>query len=72
MSNQAIYILRTLGGSTNFGNIDYCYMKAEFWKRNDEDVKRGIKRLMENDYVFEEIKSDLIERFIEFFKNKFT
>ena len=51
-SDQAIYLLRTLVGLTRFGEIDYGHMKAIFWKRNEEDVKSGIKRLMENDYVF--------------------
>ena len=71
-SDQAKYLLRTLIGLTRFGDIDYGHMRAIFWQQDETDVKNGIKKLIDNQYVFEEIRTDLMERFVEFFENKWS
>jgi hypothetical protein len=50
---QAKYLLRTLIGLTRFGDIDYGHMRAIFWQQDEVVVKNGIKKLIENQYVFE-------------------
>ena len=71
-SDQAKYLLRALIGLTRFGDIDYGHMRAIFWQQDESDVKNGIKKLIDNQYVFEEIKTDLMDRFVEFFENKWS
>jgi hypothetical protein len=71
-SDEAKYLLRTLIGLTRFGDIDYGHMRAIFWQQDETDVKKGIKKLIDNHYVFEEIKTDLMDRFVEFFENKWA
>jgi hypothetical protein len=44
-------------------------MRAIFWQQDESKVKNGIKKLIDNQYVFEEIKTDLMDRFFEFFEN---
>jgi hypothetical protein len=71
-TDEAKYLLRTLIGLTRFGDIDYGHMRAIFWQQDETDVKKGIKKLIDNQYVFEEIKTDLMDRFVEFFENKWA
>ncbi len=33
-------------------------MRAIFWKQDESDVKNGIKKLIDNQYVFEEKKTN--------------
>jgi hypothetical protein len=56
-SVQAKYLLRTLIGLTRFGDIDYGHMRAIFWLQDESNVKNGIKKLIDNQYVFEENKN---------------
>jgi hypothetical protein len=35
-------------------------------------VKNGIKRLIDNQYVFKEIRTNLMDRFVEYFENKYS
>jgi hypothetical protein len=71
-SDQAKYFLRTLIGLTRFGDIDYGHMRAIFWQQDEVVVKNGIKRLIDNQYVFEEIRTNLMDRFVEYFENKYS
>jgi hypothetical protein len=71
-SDQAKYLLRTLIGLTRFGDIDYGHMRAIFWQQDELVVKNGIKKLTDNQYVFEEIRTDLMDRFVEYFEKKYS
>jgi hypothetical protein len=71
-SDQAKYLLRTLIGLTRFGDIDYGHMRAIFWQQDELVVKNGIEKLIDNQYVFEEIRTDLMDRFVEYFENKYS
>jgi hypothetical protein len=42
-------------------------MRAIFWQQDESGVKNGIKKLIDNQYVFEEIKTDLMDRGVEYF-----
>ncbi len=64
-SDQAKYLLRTLIGLTRFGYIDYGHMRAIFWQQDESDVKNGFKKLIDNQYVFEDIKTDLINLLVQ-------
>ena len=64
--------MRTLIGLTRFGDIDYGHMRAIFWQQDEVVVKNGIKRLIDNQYVFEEIRTNLMDRFVEYFENKYS
>ena len=35
-------------------------------------VKNGIKKLIDNEYVIEEIRTDLMDRFVDYFENKYS
>ncbi len=48
-------------GLTKFGDIDYGHVRAIFWGK-----------LKGNQYVFEEIGTDLMDRFVEYFENKYS
>jgi hypothetical protein len=71
-SDQAKFFLRTLIGLTRFGDIDYGDMRAIFWQQDEFVVKNGIKKLINNQYVFEEIRTNLMDRFVEYFENKYS
>jgi hypothetical protein len=45
-------------------------MRAIFLQQDELVVKNGIKKLIDNQYVFEEIRTDLMDRFVENFENK--
>jgi hypothetical protein len=47
-------------------------MRAIFWQQDEVVVKNGIKRLIDNQYVFEEIRTYLIDQFVEYFENKYS
>ncbi len=64
--------MRTLIGLTRFGDIDYGHMRAIFWRQDEVVVKNGIKKLIDNQYVFEEIRINLMDRFVEYFENKYS
>jgi hypothetical protein len=64
--------LRTLIGLIRFGDIDYGHMRAIFSQQDELAVKNGIKKLIDNQYVFEEIRTDLMDRFVEFLDNKYS
>jgi hypothetical protein len=57
--------LRILIGLTRFGDIDYGHMRAIFWQQDELGVKNGIKRLIDNQYVFEELRTNFMDRFVE-------
>jgi hypothetical protein len=59
-------------GLTRFGDIDYGHMRAIFWRQDEVVVKNGIKKLIDNQYVFEEIRINLMDRFVEYFENKYS
>ncbi len=71
-SYKAKYLLGTLIDLTRFGDIDYGHMRAIFCQQAESDVKKGNKKLLDNHYVFEEIKTDLMDRFVEIFVNKWS
>ena len=71
-SDQAKYLLRTLICLTWFWDIDYGHMRPIFWPQDEVDVKTRIKKLMYNQYVFEEIRTNLLDRFVEYFENKYS
>jgi hypothetical protein len=45
-------------------------MRAIFWQQDEVVVKTDIKKLIENQNVFEEIRTNLMDRFVEYFENK--
>jgi hypothetical protein len=47
-------------------------MGAIFWQQDELVVKNGIKKLIDNQYVFEKIRTDLMDRFVEYFENKYS
>jgi hypothetical protein len=65
-------LLRTLIGLTRFENIDYGHMSAFVLQQDELVVKTGIKKLIDNQYVFEEIRTNLMDRFVEYFENKYS
>jgi hypothetical protein len=71
-SDQAKYLLRTLIGLTRFGDIDYGVMRAFFWQQDEVVAKTGIKKLIDNQYVFDEIRTNLMDRFDEYFEKKYS
>jgi hypothetical protein len=71
-SVQAKYLLRTLIGLKRLGDIDYDHLRAIFWKQDESAVKNSIRKLIDIQYIFEKIRTDLMERFVEFFENKYS
>ncbi len=47
-------------------------MRAICQQQDESDVKNGIRTLIDNQYVFEEIKTDLMDPFVEYFENKWS
>jgi hypothetical protein len=39
---------------------------------NELAIKNGIKKLIDNQFVFEVIRTDLMDRFINIFENKYS
>ena len=71
-SVQAKYLLRTLIGLKRLGDIDYDHLRAIFWKQDESAVKNSIRKLIDIQYIYEEIRTDLMERFVVFFKKKYS
>jgi hypothetical protein len=71
-SDKAKYLLRTLVGLTRFGDINNGHIKAIFWQRDESAVKNDIKKLIDNEYIFKEIKSELMKNFLKFYGNKWS
>ncbi len=47
-------------------------MRAIFWQHDEVVVKTGIKKLIDKQYVFEEIRTNSMDRFVEYFENKYS
>jgi hypothetical protein len=47
-------------------------MRPIFWQQDEVVVKTGIKKLIDNQYVFEEIRTNLLDRFVEYFENNYS
>ena len=71
-SDKAKYFLRTLVGLTRFGDINNGHIKAIFWQRDESTVKIDIEKLTDNQYIFKEIKSELMIQFLSFYDNKWS
>ena len=65
-------MLNSLIGLTRFGDIDYGDMRAIFWQQDEVVVETGIKKLIDKQYVFDEIRTNLMDRFVEYFENKYS
>ena len=71
-SDKAKYLLQTLVGLTRFGDINNGHIKAIFWQLDESAVKIDIKKLIDNQYIFREIKSELMKQFLTFYDNKWS
>jgi hypothetical protein len=47
-------------------------LKIFFWQRYESAVKNDIKKLIDNEYIFKEIKSELMKNFLKFYDNKWS
>ena len=71
-SDEAIYCLRVLVGLTKFGIIDEGHMNAIYWHRDENEVKSNIKKLLNNQIIFSEIKDALITQIVRLGDNQWT
>jgi DNA-directed RNA polymerase subunit M/transcription elongation factor TFIIS len=71
-SDKAKYLLRTLVGLTRFGHINNAHIKAIFWHCDESIVKIDIKKLIDNQYIFKEIKSEIMKQFLTFYDKRWS
>ena len=69
-SNDAIYKLRVLVGWVRFGTLDEGHFFAVFWNLKENEIKLGIKKLFENQFIFKETQLGLLQHFDDYLQRK--